>query len=371
MSRSRKLSKISVIFWNFLDVWIVCLPPRHIILQWNAMHPMFLPKLSALTFDPISGFLLYCFTVLVFTLVMIYAVAPKYGRSNPIVYISICSLVGSVSVMSIKGFGVALKLTLSGNNQFSHPSTYVFAIVVAGCILVQMNYFNKALDNFSTNVYVVASMQIFVTHISHSVNPMYYVCFSTATLVASLILFQGLNTSDAATAISLLAGFVITFLGVHLLNISRVPEDMQNGVARTSLENGLMNPRLSVAGRASLDGWAGVGVGGGFLADGPSSSGSFSAGHGRRGSLYRHQSSTLFNAFEEDEVGAEGVESVGLHQLRELPGEEDEDEHDVDDDADDDADERTLLRTDERRERMRKEGLSSSDPSPRVSPRPG
>lgn len=90
----------------------------------------------------------------VFALVMIYLVAPKYGRTNPLVYISICSLVGSVSVMAIKGFGVAVKLTFAGNNQFTHPSSYVFGIVVAVCILVQMNFFNKALDTFSTNVYV-------------------------------------------------------------------------------------------------------------------------------------------------------------------------------------------------------------------------
>ncbi|OCH91265.1 DUF803-domain-containing protein, partial [Obba rivulosa] len=150
------------------------------------------------------GFLLYCFTVLVFSLVMIYTVAPRYGRSNPLVYISICSLVGSVSIMAVKGFGVALKLTFAGNNQLTHPSTYVFAIVVIGCILVQMNYFNKALDTFSTNV----------------VNPMYYVGFSTATIIASVILFQGFNTDDPANSLSLLAGFVTTFLGVHLLEIS-------------------------------------------------------------------------------------------------------------------------------------------------------
>lgn len=97
---------------------------------------------------------MYVFTVLVFTLVMIYVFAPRYGRTNPIIYISICSLVGSVSIMAIKGFGVALKLTFNGNNQFGHPSTYVFAIVVVVCIVVQMNYFNKALDIFSTNVCV-------------------------------------------------------------------------------------------------------------------------------------------------------------------------------------------------------------------------
>lgn len=55
--------------------------------------------------------------------------------------------------MAIKGFGVAVKLTFGGNNQFTHPSTYAFGIVVASCIIVQMNFFNKALDTFSTNVY--------------------------------------------------------------------------------------------------------------------------------------------------------------------------------------------------------------------------
>lgn len=100
------------------------------------------------------GFLLYSFTVLVFSLVMIYYVAPVHGTRIPLVYISICSVVGSMSVMAIKGFGIALKLTLAGNNQLTHPSTYVFGILVVVSILVQMNYFNKALAIFSTNVYV-------------------------------------------------------------------------------------------------------------------------------------------------------------------------------------------------------------------------
>ena len=42
----------------------------------------------------------------------------------------------------------------AGNNQFTHPSTYVFVIMIIGCILTQMNYFNKALSQFSTNMYV-------------------------------------------------------------------------------------------------------------------------------------------------------------------------------------------------------------------------
>lgn len=98
------------------------------------------------------GFMTYCALVLIISLAMIYLVVPKYGRRNPFVYVSICSLVGSVSVMAIKAFGIALKLTFAGNNQFTHPSTYAFGIVVAVCIVTQMNYFNKALEQFSTNV---------------------------------------------------------------------------------------------------------------------------------------------------------------------------------------------------------------------------
>lgn len=98
------------------------------------------------------GFMSYCAIVVIVSLFMIYVMVPKYGKRNPFIYVSICSLVGSVSVMSIKAFGIALKLTFAGNNQFSHPSTYAFGIVVAVCIITQMNYFNKALEQFSTNV---------------------------------------------------------------------------------------------------------------------------------------------------------------------------------------------------------------------------
>lgn len=147
---------------------------------------------------------------------MIYRVAPKYGKKNPLIYLSICSTVGSVSVMSVKAFGIALKLTLNGNNQFKFPSTYVFMIVTAVAIMTQMNYFNKALSQFSTSI----------------VNPLYYVTFTTATLCASFILFQGFNTVDAVNTISLLCGFLVIFAGVYLLNLARGDPDghkMMNG----------------------------------------------------------------------------------------------------------------------------------------------
>jgi magnesium transporter len=100
----------------------------------------------------LEGFLIFCIAVAVFAVVMIYRVAPIYGKKNPLIFLSICSTVGSVSVMSVKAIGIAVKLTFAGNNQFTHPSTYVFIIVTAVCIMTQMNYFNKALSQFPTSM---------------------------------------------------------------------------------------------------------------------------------------------------------------------------------------------------------------------------
>jgi hypothetical protein len=176
----------------------------------------------------------------------------------------------------------------------------------------------------------------------YSVNPMYYVGFSSCTIVASLILFQGFNTTGGTNTVSLLAGFAVTFLGVHLLNISRQPEPPLRENGHSALENGLMNPRLSLQGRISIDGWNGVSD---IRGDG-------SSGHGRRSSLYRAQSTTLLNAFEEDDPNA-----VALDELHE----EDEDE----------ADERTRLhRHDQRPSRSRNESPFALQDSARSSPRP-
>ncbi|KAL4806224.1 magnesium transporter NIPA-domain-containing protein [Aspergillus unguis] len=136
---------------------------------------------------------------------MIFKVAPVQGRTNPLVYISICSSVGSVSVMSVKAFGIAVKLTAGRDNQFTHPSTYIFSLVLVVTTLTQMNYLNKAMSEFPASL----------------VNALYYVGFTTCTLSASMIFYQGLNTSDWISIISMLCGFLLNFTGISLLTLSK------------------------------------------------------------------------------------------------------------------------------------------------------
>lgn len=101
--------------------------------------------------------------------------APQFGHTNVIIYITICSAIGSLSVMGCKGLGLALKETITGKaNEANNWLTWFLLLTVVCCIVVQMNYLNKALDVFDTSI----------------VTPVYYVFFTTLVIVASSILFK-------------------------------------------------------------------------------------------------------------------------------------------------------------------------------------
>ncbi|KAJ1939205.1 hypothetical protein GGF37_004487, partial [Kickxella alabastrina] len=183
-----------------------------------------------------TPFLTYALVSLIFLVVMITRVAGKHGQNNPLVYVSICSIAGSMTVTACKAFGIALKLTFAGNNQFVHISTYIFAGVVALCIVIQMNYFNKALEQFETNI----------------VTPIYYVFFTSATILASVALFQGFTDSTNKELASLFCGFITIFIGVFLLNST-------NGCTSSNQSNGQHQAlptdepgRISFAGRGRV-----------------------------------------------------------------------------------------------------------------------
>ncbi|KAB2017643.1 hypothetical protein ES319_D08G176600v1 [Gossypium barbadense] len=120
------------------------------------------------------AFLLYLGSVIVLVVLLILYFAPRCGHTNVLVFTGICSLMGSLSVMSVKALGTALKLTFEGKNQLVYLETWFFMFIVATCVIIQMNYLNKALDTFNTAV----------------VSPIYYVMFTSLTIIASVIMFK-------------------------------------------------------------------------------------------------------------------------------------------------------------------------------------
>jgi magnesium transporter len=91
------------------------------------------------------------------------------------------------------------------------------------------------------------------------VNPLYYVTFTTATLCASFILFSGFNTANAVNTLSLLSGFLVTFSGVYLLNLSRSDPNGSKMIGGRQLDAtgtdmiSSIQTRLSMQSRRSTD----------------------------------------------------------------------------------------------------------------------
>ncbi len=56
----------------------------------------------------VLGFLVYMSLVLVLCAVLVLYFSPRVGRSNILVYISICSLLGAFTVSSVKGLAIAI-----------------------------------------------------------------------------------------------------------------------------------------------------------------------------------------------------------------------------------------------------------------------
>ncbi|KAL2477568.1 putative magnesium transporter NIPA4 [Forsythia ovata] len=162
------------------------------------------------------AFLFYATLVIGVALVLIFQYIPQYGQTHIMFYIGVCSLVGSLSVMCVKALGIALKLTMSGTNQLIYPQTWAFALVLISCVLTQMNYLNKALDTFNTAV----------------VSPIYYVMFTSLTILASVIMFKDWDRQNPTQIVTEMCGFVTILSGTFLLHKTK---DMVDGPTTTAV----------------------------------------------------------------------------------------------------------------------------------------
>ncbi|XP_021956766.1 magnesium transporter NIPA2 [Folsomia candida] len=154
-------------------------------------------------------FIVYVNAAIALSVILIYHFRPKLPETSTytlLIWIGVCSLIGSLSVMSIKGFGLALTLTLGGtSNEMGNWITWfcVAALIITVCI--QMNFLNKALDTFNTAV----------------VTPVYYVMFTTCVIVASAILFREFDSVSLKDWVGLICGFMVVLTAIILLHFCK------------------------------------------------------------------------------------------------------------------------------------------------------
>ncbi|KAK3939043.1 DUF803-domain-containing protein [Diplogelasinospora grovesii] len=155
------------------------------------------------------GFLSYTGVILIGSAITAFYFGPKYGKKNMLVYISICSWVGGLSVVATQGLGSAIIAQAGGTPQFNQWFIYVLLVFVIGTLLTEIIFLNKALNLFN------AAM----------VTPTYYVYFTSTTIITSTVLFQGFKGTPTSI-ITVVMGFLTICSGVVLLQLSKSAKDV-------------------------------------------------------------------------------------------------------------------------------------------------
>uniref|UniRef100_A0A1A7WXB4 Non imprinted in Prader-Willi/Angelman syndrome 2 n=2 Tax=Iconisemion striatum TaxID=60296 RepID=A0A1A7WXB4_9TELE len=150
--------------------------------------------------DP--GFIVFAVCVVGSSLILIFAVAPRFGQKNVLVYILICSVIGSLSVSCVKGLGIGIKQLFAGTAVLKEPLFWAMVICLVVCVSIQISYLNKALDIFNTSI----------------VTPIYYVFFTTSVMACSAILFKEWLSMTTDGIVGTISGFLTIILGIFLLH---------------------------------------------------------------------------------------------------------------------------------------------------------
>lgn len=157
------------------------------------------------------GFLTFAGVIIVACAVIALYLGPKYGKKTMMVYITICSLIGGLSVVATQGLGAAVVAQASGTygGQFKEWFLYVLLVFVVATLLTEIIYLNKALNLFNAAL----------------VTPTYYVFFTSSTIVTSAVLFQGFKGTPLQI-VTVIMGFFQICSGVVLLQLSKSAKDV-------------------------------------------------------------------------------------------------------------------------------------------------
>lgn len=155
------------------------------------------------------GFLAYAGVIIVTCLFIALWVGPRYGKKSMLVYLSICSLIGGLSVVATQGLGAAIVTQAGGTPQFNQWFLYLLLVFVITTLVTEIIFLNKALNLFNAAL----------------VTPTYYVFFTSSTIVTSAILFQGFKGTPTSI-ITVVLGFLQICSGVILLQLSKSAKDV-------------------------------------------------------------------------------------------------------------------------------------------------
>jgi drug/metabolite transporter (DMT)-like permease len=88
------------------------------------------------------GFLSYAGVVIVACVFIALWAGPRYGKKSMLVYLTICSLIGGLSVVATQGLGAAIVAQIGGTPQFNQWFLYVLLVFVITTLVTEIIYLN-------------------------------------------------------------------------------------------------------------------------------------------------------------------------------------------------------------------------------------
>ena len=91
------------------------------------------------------GFLTYAGVIIVGCAFVAFWVGPRYGKKSMLVYLTICSLFGGLSVVATQGLGAAIVTQIGGTKQYDQPFLYILFVFVVATLVTEIIFLNVSL----------------------------------------------------------------------------------------------------------------------------------------------------------------------------------------------------------------------------------
>jgi drug/metabolite transporter (DMT)-like permease len=117
------------------------------------------------------GFLSYAGVIIIGSAIVAIWVGPRYGKKSMLVYLSICSWIGGLSVVATQGLGAAVVAQIGGTPQFNQWFLYVLFGFVIATLITEIIYLNVSSPHSVQDSYAnrfIESSQSVQRRLSHT-----------------------------------------------------------------------------------------------------------------------------------------------------------------------------------------------------------
>jgi magnesium transporter len=188
------------------------------------------------------GFLSYAGVVIVTCVFIALWVGPRYGKKTMLVYLSICSLIGGLSVVATQGLGAAIVTQIGGTKQYNQWFLYVLFVFVITTLVTEIIFLNVSVSPSLQSSLLTVRQKALNLFNAALVTPTYYVFFTSSTIITSAILFRGFKGTPTSI-ITVVMGFLVICCGVVLLQLSKSAKDVPD----TAVFSGDLNQVRTIA----------------------------------------------------------------------------------------------------------------------------